>query len=52
VSLTISCGVTQVNENDTPESVFERVQTALQDAKSQGRNRCCIAAIEETDEKA
>jgi hypothetical protein len=24
----------------------------LQDAKSQGRNRCCIAAIEETDEKA
>jgi diguanylate cyclase len=52
VSLTISCGVTQVNENDTPESVFERAQTALQDAKSQGRNRCCIAAIEETDEKA
>ena len=52
VSLTISCGVTQINENDTPESVFERVQTALQDAKSQGRNRCCIAAIEQTDEKA
>lgn len=49
VSLTISCGITQLNENDTPESVFERVQTALQDAKSQGRNRCCIAAIEDAN---
>ena len=49
VSLTISCGITQLNENDTPESVFERAQTALQEAKRQGRNRCCIAAIEGAD---
>jgi diguanylate cyclase len=48
VSLTISCGVTQLNEHDTPESVFERVQAALQDAKSQGRNRCCIATLDKT----
>lgn len=48
VSLTVSCGVTQLRAHDTPISVLERARVALQEAKSQGRNRCCIAAIDDT----
>lgn len=42
VSITISCGVTEFTLNDTEESVFERADQALYQAKEQGRNQCCI----------
>ena len=39
VPITISCGVSQFREGDTPEMVFERADKALYSAKEQGRNR-------------
>jgi diguanylate cyclase len=38
--VTISCGVTEFREGDTPEVVYERADRALYEAKQQGRNRC------------
>ncbi len=40
VSITLSCGVTQVQPDDTANSVFERADRALYLAKRRGRNRC------------
>lgn len=40
VSITLSCGVTQVQPDDTANSVFERADRALYQAKRRGRNRC------------
>ncbi|BCX88852.1 diguanylate cyclase [Methylomarinovum tepidoasis] len=40
VPITISCGLTQVQENDTPESLIERADQALYEAKERGRDRC------------
>jgi diguanylate cyclase len=40
VSITLSCGLTQLQEGDTPGQVFERADQAMYRAKSQGRNRC------------
>ncbi|HEB77476.1 MAG TPA: GGDEF domain-containing protein [Methylothermaceae bacterium] len=40
VPITISCGISCVQEGDTPQSLFERVDKALYMAKQQGRNRC------------
>ncbi len=37
--MTISCGVSMVMEDDTPEAVFKRVDEALYEAKESGRNR-------------
>lgn len=41
VSITISCGLADFQEGDTPENVFERADAALYRAKQAGRNRCC-----------
>ena len=38
-SITLSCGVTEVGDGDTPASIFKRVDEALYEAKDKGRNR-------------
>ena len=40
VRITVSGGVAQFREGDTPDSVFERADTQLYRAKSDGKNRC------------
>lgn len=40
VAVTVSCGVAELREGDTPETVFERADGALYRAKQAGRNRC------------
>ncbi|MEI7839561.1 MAG: GGDEF domain-containing protein [Methylococcaceae bacterium] len=42
VPITISCGLTEVTEEDTEDSLFERADKVLYEAKNTGRNRCCI----------
>lgn len=42
VAITISCGVTEFLTDDTDETVFERADKALYQAKEQGRNQCCV----------
>lgn len=44
VKITISCGVSSFNQNDTLDDVFERADNALYKAKENGRNQCVIAA--------
>jgi diguanylate cyclase len=43
VKITISCGISQFLDNDTPEHIFERADQALYQAKNDGRNRCVAA---------
>ena len=40
VSITMSCGVTQLRADDDPQRAFERADRALYRAKGNGRNRC------------
>jgi len=40
VGVTMSFGVTEMREGDTPERAFERADQALYLAKNNGRNRC------------
>ncbi len=40
VPVTVSCGLTELREGDTIESVFERADAALYKAKNNGRNAC------------
>ena len=40
VSITMSCGVTQLRADDDPQHAFERADRALYRAKGGGRNRC------------
>jgi diguanylate cyclase len=42
VPITISCGLTDLLDEDTEDSLFERADKALYEAKNQGRNRCNI----------
>ncbi|MGB4499409.1 MAG: GGDEF domain-containing protein, partial [Methylococcaceae bacterium] len=42
VPITISCGLTDFLEEDTEDSLFERADKALYEAKNQGRNRCNV----------
>jgi len=42
IHITISCGITDLREGDTQESLFERADQALYKAKKNGRNQCVI----------
>jgi diguanylate cyclase len=43
VRITLSCGITALRVDDTPESAFDRADRALYQAKRGGRNRCEVA---------
>jgi diguanylate cyclase len=40
IAVTISCGISEFREGDTPEAVFQRADKALYQAKREGKNRC------------
>jgi diguanylate cyclase len=40
VPVTVSCGLTELRDGDSAESVFDRADAALYRAKGAGRNRC------------
>ncbi len=40
IPVTISCGLTGFQPGDSPQSVFDRADRALYQAKQKGRNRC------------
>jgi diguanylate cyclase len=40
VSVTISCGITELRDDDTNETVFDRADKLLYKAKNDGRDRC------------
>ncbi len=40
--LTISCGVTEVLNDDTTDTLYQRLRRAVRAAKKQGRNRTCL----------
>ncbi len=42
VRVTVSIGVTSLNENDTPETLIKRADDALYKAKHEGRNRTVL----------
>jgi diguanylate cyclase len=41
--VTVSCGLTELRDGDSAESVFDRADAALYRAKNEGRNRCVSA---------
>ena len=43
VRVTVSCGVTELNPGDAPDSAFDRADAALYRAKNGGRNLCVAA---------
>lgn len=42
VTITVSCGITAFRDGDSAQSLFERADRALYEAKRNGRNRCCV----------
>jgi diguanylate cyclase len=42
IVITLSCGLTELLETDTPGSVFKRADKALYQAKNKGRNQCTM----------
>lgn len=42
VTITLSCGISQIVEGDSSESIFERADKALYKAKHNGRNQCVV----------
>ncbi len=40
MQITVSCGLTEFQEGDTPKTAYERADRALYQAKNSGRNRC------------
>jgi diguanylate cyclase len=42
VVVTISCGIAEFFVGDDDETVFERADKALYQAKQHGRNQCCL----------
>jgi diguanylate cyclase len=42
VAVTISCGIAEFRNGDTPQTIFERADQALYEAKQNGRNRCMV----------
>ncbi|NOY66666.1 MAG: diguanylate cyclase [Gammaproteobacteria bacterium] len=43
VCVTISCGVAEFSDEDTPDIAFEKADVAMYKAKESGRNRCMAA---------
>ncbi len=46
IPVTLSAGISEFGENDSPDKVFSRADDALYEAKRLGRNRCQIAVID------
>jgi len=42
-TVTISCGITEFRDGDTPLSIYQRADKALYEAKNSGRNLCIPA---------
>jgi diguanylate cyclase (GGDEF)-like protein len=45
LAMTVSIGVSVLNESDTPVSLFARADQALYSAKRNGRNQVCVAEL-------
>ena len=43
VRVTVSCGITELHQNDASETAFDRADAALYRAKSGGKNLCVAA---------
>jgi len=43
INITVSIGIAEFNEGDTTETVFEKADQALYNAKESGRNKCVAA---------
>ena len=44
IRITVSCGISNFIENDNHESMFERADKALYEAKHKGRNQCVTSS--------
>ena len=43
IKITISCGITNLQDGDNAQAMFERADKALYEAKEEGRNRVKIS---------